>query len=85
MLRVKPFQNFWTPATTIEQSYQLNHHNQLSIPNSDFKKTTPPTIIIMHATSLFATIVALSAAVSATPLSTRSANRKANEFSSGDW
>ena len=39
----------------------------------------------MHATSLFATIVALSAAVSATPLSSRSANRKANEFSSGDW
>jgi hypothetical protein len=39
----------------------------------------------MHATSLLATIVALSAAVSATPLSPRSANRKANEFSSGDW
>jgi hypothetical protein len=38
----------------------------------------------MHATSLFATIVALSAAVSATPLFPR-ANRKANEFVSGDW
>jgi hypothetical protein len=42
------------------------------------------TSFTMHATTIFASIVALSATVSAGPLFSR-ANRKANEFSSGDW
>jgi hypothetical protein len=75
--------------TSKQQSYnliQLNSITNSPIPNPNSKKHHPQTPATMHATSLLATILALSAAiVTATPLTPRSANRKANEFSSGDW
>jgi hypothetical protein len=77
------------PPKPLDHQHRQQHHKttnssyQLSNPQLKFEKTIH-TSITMHATSLFATIVALSAAVSATPLFPR-ANRKANEFVSGDW
>jgi hypothetical protein len=68
---------FWTSTTAIIQFHQVSTQSS--------PKITTLTPTTMHFTSLLATIAALSAAVSATPLSERSANRKANEFSSGNW
>jgi hypothetical protein len=67
-------------TTPSKQSHQLQHKAPINSHINNFHLKS----ITMHATSLFATIVALSAAVSATPLFPR-ALRKANEFSSGDW